>query len=82
MTDEGKTKAQLTHELVALRQQLAELKETKTGLKHAEETLRAIIEGTASVTGGDFFRSLVGHLAAALQTPSISATGCGLARLR
>ncbi|MGH8010332.1 MAG: sigma-54-dependent Fis family transcriptional regulator, partial [Candidatus Binatia bacterium] len=35
--------------------------------KRAEETLRAITEGTASVTGSDFFRSLVRHLAAALQ---------------
>ncbi|MEW6734605.1 MAG: sigma 54-interacting transcriptional regulator [Acidobacteriota bacterium] len=29
--------------------------------------LRAIVEGTATVTGADFFRSLVYHLAAALQ---------------
>ncbi|MBI3066230.1 MAG: GAF domain-containing protein, partial [Deltaproteobacteria bacterium] len=32
----------------------------------AEEILREIIEGTASVTGGDFFRSLVRYLAQAL----------------
>src|SRR5712691_4817201 len=32
----------------------------------AEEVLRAITEGTASVTGSDFFYSLVRHLAAAL----------------
>jgi formate hydrogenlyase transcriptional activator len=32
-----------------------------------EETLRVITEGTAAVTGSDFFRSLVRHLAQALQ---------------
>src|SRR5439155_3166018 len=32
----------------------------------AEEVLRAITEGTASVTGSDFFYSLVRHLATAL----------------
>jgi len=35
--------------------------------KRDEETLRAIAEGTASVTGSGFFRSLVHHLAHALQ---------------
>jgi formate hydrogenlyase transcriptional activator len=33
----------------------------------AEETLRAVMEGTAAVTGRNFFRSLVRHLAQALQ---------------
>ncbi|HWP57074.1 MAG TPA: sigma 54-interacting transcriptional regulator [Candidatus Acidoferrales bacterium] len=33
----------------------------------AEETLRIITEATAAVTGSDFFRSLVRHLAEALQ---------------
>src|SRR5881628_2207568 len=32
----------------------------------AEELLRAIIQGTAAVTGGEFFRSLVQHLAQGL----------------
>lgn len=32
----------------------------------SEETVRAVIEGTAAVTGGEFFRSLVRHLARAL----------------
>src|SRR5215471_15498036 len=32
-----------------------------------EETLRVITEGTAAVTGSDFFRSLVRHLAQALE---------------
>lgn len=76
MTDEGKTKAQLIQEVVALRQQIAELKATETEHKHAEETLRAILEGTASATGGDFFRSLVGHLAAALQVRYAFVTEC------
>jgi transcriptional regulator with GAF, ATPase, and Fis domain len=35
--------------------------------RRAEEMLRAVTEGTASVTGDDFFFSLVRHLAAALQ---------------
>ncbi|HLY11265.1 MAG TPA: PAS domain S-box protein, partial [Planctomycetota bacterium] len=34
--------------------------------KRAENTLRLILEGTAAVTGGSFFRSLVRHLASAL----------------
>jgi PAS domain-containing protein len=38
-----------------------------TERRRAEETLRQIIEGTAAVTGGDFFRSLARHLAQALQ---------------
>ncbi len=76
MTDEGKTKAQLIQELVALRHQFAELKASETQHKQAEETLRAILEGTAPVTGGDFFRSLVGHLAAALQVRYASVTEC------
>ncbi len=37
-------------------------------IRHAEETLRVITEGTAAVTGGDFFASLVRHLAKALHT--------------
>ncbi len=32
----------------------------------AEQTLRSVVEGTAAVTGSDFFASLVRHLAAAL----------------
>ena len=35
--------------------------------RRAEEMLRAVTEGTASVTGDDFFYSLVRHLASALQ---------------
>jgi formate hydrogenlyase transcriptional activator len=38
-----------------------------TERKRAEETLRSLVEGTASVTGSDFFLSLVEHLAKALQ---------------
>jgi len=34
-----------------------------TPAKRSEELLRAIIQGTAAVTGTDFFRSLVRHLA-------------------
>src|SRR6266545_6159130 len=35
-------------------------------LRRSEELLRAIIRGTAAVTGTDFFRSLVKHLAEGL----------------
>jgi PAS domain S-box-containing protein len=38
-----------------------------TERKWAEDALRSILEGTASDTGDNFFRSLVRHLAAALQ---------------
>jgi len=34
--------------------------------REVEETLRAVVEGTASMTGSDFFYSLVQHLASAL----------------
>lgn len=44
-----------------------EMKQEVASRRQAEERLRAIVEGTAAVTGGDFFRSLVRHLAAALQ---------------
>ncbi len=42
----------------------------------AEEVLRAITEGTASVTGSDFFYSLVRHLAAALGVRYAFVTEC------
>ena len=35
--------------------------------RQAEEMLRSIMEGTAAVTGADFFHSVVRHLASALQ---------------
>jgi len=35
--------------------------------REVEETLRAVVEGTASMTGSDFFYSLVQHLASALR---------------
>ncbi len=45
-------------------------------MKSAEETLRSITEGTAAVTGGDFFASLVRHLAHALQVRYAFVTEC------
>lgn len=45
-------------------------------MKSAEETLRSIMEGTAAVTGGDFFASLVRHLAHALQVRYAFVTEC------
>jgi len=42
------------------------LQEEISERKRAESALRLILEGTAAVTGGSFFRSLVRHLASAL----------------
>jgi PAS domain S-box-containing protein len=42
------------------------LQEEVAERKRAENALRLIVEGTAAVTGGSFFRSLVRHLASAL----------------
>lgn len=44
--------------------------------RRAEETLRVVTEGTATVTGSDFFRSLVRHLAQALQVRYALITEC------
>ena len=44
--------------------------------RQAEEALRSIVEGTASVTGDAFFSSLVYHLAAALQVRYAFVAGC------
>jgi PAS domain S-box-containing protein len=53
-----------TNELLQTNQQLqVEIQERQ----RSEQLLRSIVEGTSSVTGDDFFRSLVHHLAAALQ---------------
>ncbi|HAX86884.1 MAG TPA: hypothetical protein DCY91_11645 [Cyanobacteria bacterium UBA11370] len=53
-----------------------EMKQEMMQRKRAEETLRAITEGTASVTGSDFFCSLVRHLADALQVKYAFITEC------
>ncbi|MEQ8957955.1 MAG: histidine kinase, partial [Coleofasciculus sp. C2-GNP5-27] len=47
-----------------LQQQVAQRRQT-------EETLRAIVAGTASVTGEDFFAALVQNLAKSLHVPSV-----------
>ena len=47
-----------------------------TERKQAELQLRAIVEGTASVTGKDFFRSMVQHLAAAIPVRYAFVTEC------
>jgi len=53
-----------------------EMKQEMAQRQRAEETLRAITEGTAAVTGSDFFRSLVRHLADALQVKYAFITEC------
>src|SRR2546426_10571911 len=44
-----------------------EVREEAARRREVEQTLRAVVEGTASTTGSDFFYSLVEHLAAALR---------------
>lgn len=47
-----------------------------TEYKQAEKTLKEIVEGTASVTGSDFFYSLVQHLAQAIPVKYALVTEC------
>jgi len=54
------------HRTAELGRANALLQEEIAERKRAEHTLRLILEGTAAVTGGSFFRSLVRHLASAL----------------
>jgi predicted ATPase/tRNA A-37 threonylcarbamoyl transferase component Bud32 len=44
--------------------------------RRAEETLREIVKGTASVTGAEFFRALVQHLALAIGVQYAFVTEC------
>jgi transcriptional regulator with GAF, ATPase, and Fis domain len=45
-------------------------------MKSSEETLRSIMRGTAALTGGDFFASLVRHLAHAIPVKIAFVTEC------
>ena len=47
-----------------------------TARRAEEEALRAVVEGTASAIGGDFFASLVRHLAAALHVKYAFVAAC------
>lgn len=51
-----------------------------TESKQVEVTLRALVEGTASVTGTDFFRSMVQHLAEAIPVRYAFVTECANAQ--
>ena len=53
-----------------------EMKREATQRRKAEETLRSIVEGTAAVTGGDFFAALVRHLASAIGVRYAFVTEC------
>jgi predicted ATPase/transcriptional regulator with GAF, ATPase, and Fis domain len=53
-----------------------EMKQEVERRRQAEETLRSIWEGTAAVTGSDFFASLVRNLAAALKVRYAFITEC------
>ncbi len=52
------------------------LEQEVTLRRQAEETLRSIMEGTAAVTGDDFLRSVVRHLASALRVRYAFLTEC------
>jgi PAS domain S-box-containing protein len=57
----------LLAELDSLKQRVATLDAEQVALRSAEDQmLRTIVEGTASVTGDEFFRALVSHLALGL----------------
>ncbi len=62
-----KMRTELIDELADLRRQLAESKEALRRQGREDESLRAIVKGTASATGDDFFRSLVSNLAGVLR---------------
>ncbi|OKH39631.1 hypothetical protein NIES2119_04990 [[Phormidium ambiguum] IAM M-71] len=76
--------AQLYHQLEQrLAQRTTELTQTKDRWQAeilerqlSEQTLRLIVEGTSSVTGEDFFRSLVHSLAQALNVRYAFISGC------
>jgi predicted ATPase len=53
-----------------------EMKQEADHRRQAEEVLRSIVEGTAAVTGDDFFASLVRHLASALGVRYAFVTEC------
>lgn len=53
-----------------------EMKRENSERKRIEEALRMIAEGTAAVTGGDFFRSLVRHLSLVFGAACAFATEC------
>jgi len=53
-----------------------EMKQEAAQRRQAEETLRSVVQGTAAVTGGDFFSALVRHLASAIGVRYAFVTEC------
>ncbi len=53
-----------------------EMKQEAAQRRETEETLRSIVQGTAAVTGDNFFASLVRHLASALKARYAFITEC------
>jgi formate hydrogenlyase transcriptional activator len=53
-----------------------EVREEAARRREVEETLRAVVEGTAAMTGSDFFYSLVKHLASALRVRDAFVSEC------
>jgi transcriptional regulator with GAF, ATPase, and Fis domain len=53
-----------------------EMKQEAAQRRQAEETLRSIVEGTAAVTGSNFFSALVRHLAAVMGVRYAFVTEC------
>ncbi len=66
MKGKEKTKEELLQELSSMRGRIAELEVSESKLSRTEEMLHLVAKGTSALTGGDFMRSLVRHLALAL----------------
>ena len=62
-----KTRNQLSDESAGLPPQFVRLYQEESRHNRQDEILRAIVEGTASSTGDEFFRSLVSNLADVLR---------------
>ncbi len=71
-----KSKAQLDKEVISLRKQLGALQRRGAEHERVAQALRSIVEGTAPVTGEEFFRSLVCHLATSLHVRYAFVTVC------
>jgi signal transduction histidine kinase len=68
--------AKIKQDIKILHEEIEALNRELVRHRQAEEVLRIIAAGTAAVTGGDFFRPLVQHLAAALQVRCAFVTEC------
>jgi PAS domain S-box-containing protein len=67
MNDKEKTKEELLQELSTMHCRIAELEESETERRHADEILSLVLKETSALTGEEFMRSLVRHLASILK---------------